>query len=130
MSDLRSFINEQNKLGRVERVFETLDPDGQAARLLARREGRIVLLVPLEDPHDVRMMQEGGRAGLAPETTAPVVTGGGGDTKDLDGDEPIGPGPPGPVDRPHAPFPELLDHLEAGKGREFRVRVGGHEGGL
>lgn len=44
VSDLRRFIEEQERLGRVERVERELDVGGEAARELARREGRIVLL--------------------------------------------------------------------------------------
>ncbi len=44
MSDLRRFIEEQEAAGRVERVRDELDPDGEAARFLAQRSGHLVVL--------------------------------------------------------------------------------------
>lgn len=44
MKTLRPFIDEQERLGRVERIRDEVDPDGEAARVLASRPGRIVVL--------------------------------------------------------------------------------------
>ena len=47
MRDLRGFIQEQERLGRVLRVSEPVDPVGEAGRILSRSEGRIVVLEQL-----------------------------------------------------------------------------------
>jgi len=44
MSDLRTFLEEQERAGRVLRVPEELDPVGEAGAALARHEGRIAIL--------------------------------------------------------------------------------------
>lgn len=44
VTDLRRFIEEQEQLARVERVTEPLEARDEAARALAAREGRIVVL--------------------------------------------------------------------------------------
>jgi 2,5-furandicarboxylate decarboxylase 1 len=44
MQDLPSFIAGQERLGRVVRISEPLDPVGEAGARLAREEGRIVVL--------------------------------------------------------------------------------------
>ena len=41
---LRSFIEEQDQLGRVERISDEVDPGGEASKVLAARQGRIVVL--------------------------------------------------------------------------------------
>lgn len=44
MKDLREFIARQAAKGRVDRISEEIDPMHEAGRVLARREGKIVLL--------------------------------------------------------------------------------------
>jgi 2,5-furandicarboxylate decarboxylase 1 len=44
MQDLRSFIAEQERAGRVMRIRDALDPVHEAGRVLGRHEGRIVVL--------------------------------------------------------------------------------------
>ncbi len=44
MTDLRTFIGEQERAGRVIHVADELDPVGEAGAALARNEGRIVVL--------------------------------------------------------------------------------------
>ncbi len=44
MTDLRTFIEQQERAGRVIRVADELDPVGDAGAALARHEGRIVVL--------------------------------------------------------------------------------------
>lgn len=44
MKTLRKFIEEQEALGRVQRITEPVDPRGEASRVLARTQGRIVVL--------------------------------------------------------------------------------------
>jgi UbiD family decarboxylase len=44
MKDLRQFIEERDALGWVERVDQELDVQGEAAKALASRQGRIVVL--------------------------------------------------------------------------------------
>lgn len=44
MTDIRKFIEEQEKQGRVERITSELDPQGEASRTLAQKQGHIVIL--------------------------------------------------------------------------------------
>jgi 2,5-furandicarboxylate decarboxylase 1 len=44
MRDLRSFLAEQDNVGRVLRIHEELDPVGEAGRVLLCHQGRIVVL--------------------------------------------------------------------------------------
>jgi 3-polyprenyl-4-hydroxybenzoate decarboxylase len=43
MQDLPRFISDQERLGRVVRISEPVDPVGEASARLAREEGRSVI---------------------------------------------------------------------------------------
>jgi len=55
MTELRRFIEEQERLGQVERVTEPLSTSGSAARVTTERQGRIVILENI-DGHDAAVV--------------------------------------------------------------------------
>ena len=80
----------------------------------------------VEDGHDVRMVEAGGRLRLPPEAGQVVFRGGAVEQvllQSLDRDRPAGQRVEAPEDPPHGPLPQQAEHLVAPEGQLGRGRV-------